>query len=347
MSKLIVEVCAIDAVLPHTNADALELCIVKGWQCVSQKGRRQAGDKIVYVPTDAMVPLPLADSLGVTKYLGGVTADRTAGRVRCAKLRGEPSFGIIMECADPAWSIGDDVADFYGITKYEPAIKLCAGDAERPHALLPRYTEIENLRNFPYVFEDSDPVVLTEKVHGTNCKIGIIEGEWMASSMDVRRKRPADEQMAGNIYWFPYTIDGVRGYVEQAAAGGAKQVLVFGEVYGKVQSLSYDRPGRLGFVAFDIMIEGKYLDYGDFVTACDAFGIPRAPEIASGPFSLAWVKSHAGGKSTFAEHIREGVVVKPLVERIHPKVGRLAMKYISDQYLLKKEDGKVTDTTEV
>lgn len=253
MSHLIVEVCMIDDVRSHPNAAALDLCIVKGWQCVTQKGLRKVGDKIVYVPIDTMMPIPLADSLGITKYLGGVTPDKTAGRVRCAKLRGEPSFGVIIE-ADAEWPVGLDVAERLGMTKYVPAMKLTAGDAEPMHPLMQKYTEIENLRNFPHVFDVDEEVVLTEKVHGSNAKIGMIEGEWMAGSMSVRRKRPDDAKIADNIYWSPYLIDGLRQYVESV---GAKQVLVFGEVYGKVQNLTYGKPGGLGFVAFDILIDGR------------------------------------------------------------------------------------------
>jgi hypothetical protein len=34
MSSLIVEVCTIDRVERHPNADALDLAVIKGWQCV-------------------------------------------------------------------------------------------------------------------------------------------------------------------------------------------------------------------------------------------------------------------------------------------------------------------------
>ena len=43
MSSLIVEVCRIDKVLPHSNADVLELAHIKGWQCVAPKGKYAAG----------------------------------------------------------------------------------------------------------------------------------------------------------------------------------------------------------------------------------------------------------------------------------------------------------------
>jgi hypothetical protein len=46
MSSLIVEVSRIERVLPHANADALELAHIKGWQCVVPKGRYAAGDLV-------------------------------------------------------------------------------------------------------------------------------------------------------------------------------------------------------------------------------------------------------------------------------------------------------------
>src|SRR5947209_3271290 len=145
MSSLIVEVCRIERVLPHPNADKLELAQIKGWQCVVPKGKYAASDLVTYVPIDSLLPAELSDRLGITQYL-------SKGRVRCARLRGEPSFGVIMDVEDPAWAEGTEVREFYGITKYVPPIKPSAGDAEAPHPLFVSYTDVENLGNFPGVF---------------------------------------------------------------------------------------------------------------------------------------------------------------------------------------------------
>ena len=84
MSSLIVEVSRIERVLPHANADALELAHIKGWQCVVPKGRYTAGDLVTYVPVDAVLPAELSERLGVTKYLSrgrapGCGASRRSG----------------------------------------------------------------------------------------------------------------------------------------------------------------------------------------------------------------------------------------------------------------------------
>ena len=98
MSTLIVQVCKIEKVLPHENADALELCLIKDWQCVIPKGRYAAGELVTYVSIDAVIPQEHSDRWGFTKYLCN-------GRVRCAKLRGEPSFGVIVDRENSAWPV--------------------------------------------------------------------------------------------------------------------------------------------------------------------------------------------------------------------------------------------------
>jgi len=337
MSTLIVEVCKIDRVLPHDNADALELARIKGWQCVIPKGRYVAGDLVTYIPIDSVIPEEHSDRWGITKYLSN-------GRVRCAKLRGEPSFGVIVDRDDKVWSEGLDVKDYYGITKYVPPIRLNAGDAAPSHALFVEYTDVENLRNFPDVLRESEEVVATEKIHGTNVRLGVVEGELMAGSMSVRRVRP--EVLAGSVYWGPMAIEGVRNLIE-ALGENHRQVILFGEVFGsKIQNLGYGQEkGILGFRAFDLLVDGKYLGFDRFVDLCTEFGVPTVPLLYRGPFDLSIIKAHSEGNTTLgADHIREGVVVKPVVERVDPKVGRVCLKYIGDQYLFAKG---ITDSDDV
>jgi RNA ligase (TIGR02306 family) len=337
MSSLIVEVCQIDKVLAHPNADVLELAHVKGWQCVVPKGRYVAGSVVTYIPIDSVLPIGLSDRLNITKYL-------SKQRVRCAKLRGEPSFGVIMDVEDPAWPPGLDVRERYGITKYEPPIRAGVSDAEPDHPLFTSYTDIENMRNFPVVIQDGEEVVATEKIHGTNCRVGLVDDSLMvAGSKGVRRKRPDDEKIATDLYWFPWSLTPVNSLVKSFSP--ARQVILFGEVYGKVQSLRYGVSG-IAFRAFDLVVDGKYLDYDEFVTACQTHGVETVPLVYRGPFSLDAVKAVAAGNSTMpgAEHIREGVVVRPVRERSDPKTGRVILKYINDDYLFAKG---ISDSTDI
>ncbi len=346
MSSLIVEVSQIDAIHPHPNADALDLAVIKGWQCVVPKGKYQPGAKVIYVPVDSVIPAPLAEALNITKYL-------SKGRVRCARLRGEPSFGVIMDPADPAWEIGRDVAEHYGITKFIPPIKVSAGDAAPHDERFPGYTEVENLRNFPEIFTPGEPVVATEKLHGTNQRTGLIDGEWMAGSRELRRQPTTTPE--SNLYWFPSTLPEVRALLESLATQGHRRIILFGEVFGsKVQNLSYGHEGKLGFAAFDLYIDGHYVGVERFEEAARRTPRPRTVPLQDA-LTAAPVRHRqkpskplSTGNTTVgtAAHIREGVVVKPLVERTDPKIGRVILKYLNDDYLLKKEEGRISDSTD-
>ena len=293
MSTLIVEVCKIENVLAHHNADALDLAQIKGWQCVIPKGRYAPGDLVTYIPIDAVIPAEHSDRWGITKYI--------------------------------------------------PPIKTSAGDAEASHSLFVEYTEVENLRNFPTVFTEGEEVSASEKIYGTSCRLGLVEGEWTAGSMSVRRRRPED--LAGSIYWQPMALPGIQDLLTHLGEAH-RQVILYREVFGsKVQSLAYGQVGTLGFRAFDLLADGKYLDASDFDALCGRFGVPAVPVLYRGPYALETVKALSEGATTLgADHTHEGVVVRPVLERTDPKVGRVCLKYIGDPYLFAKN---VTDSHDV
>jgi len=332
MSSLVVQVSLIGSVSPHPNADRLELAIINGWQCVVPKGRYSVGDRVVYFPPDTVLPEEVSDRMGVTQYL-------SKGRIRCARLRGEPSFGVVEAFNDEAWEVGDDVAALYGATKYEPPLRVSVGDCEAEHPLFQSYTDIENLRNFQGVLQDGESVVVTEKIHGTNSRIGLLEGTLVAGSKKLQRKMPSGELMAQHEYWFPYTLEPVKALITELAAQ-YRQVVIYGEVFGKIQKrFHYDAQGTLGYRAFDILVDGRYMDHEDFCRWTDKFGVQRVPVLYEGPYSLEKIKELSSGTTTIGDaHIREGVVVKPVKERINEKIGRVILKYVSDAYLLGDTD---------
>ncbi len=342
MSAVIVEVAEVEDVVPHTNADRLCLARIKGWQTVIGKRpdgspQFQKGDKVVYIPPDATVPREMADKLGITSYLAERTnleGDRELV-VKQVRLRGEPSYGFLVLPDDSAWELGRDVREHYGIGKYRPPVKFSAGDSEATHPLFQRYTDIENLRNFPTAFNEGEEVVVSEKIHGTNARIGYVEGLLVAGSHGLQRKRPEPEEMATNTYWSPATLDGVMKLLD-TLKDEHQVVILYGEVYGsKIQKLHYGKRGTLGFAAFDLYLDERYVGYDEFKDTCERFGVETVPVLDRGPFSLERVRSLASGRTLLDDdHIREGVVVRGVDERLDPKIGRLILKYLSDEYLL-------------
>jgi hypothetical protein len=179
MSSLIVEVCKIDNIASHNNADRLELVFIKGWQCIVPKDKYKKGDKVVYVPIDSIIPFELSEKLGITKYLHNQKKDEKgniiSSRVRTVKLRGILSQGLIIDIEDPSWKIGDDVREKLGIEKYIPNITQDNNQNlihKFPGWRLPdysefnKYTDIENYKNYLDVFDCDEEVIITEKIHG-------------------------------------------------------------------------------------------------------------------------------------------------------------------------------------
>jgi len=357
-SDLIVPVVEIHNVRPHANADSLELCDVLGYQACIPKGVYHDGDKMVYFPADTLIPAVWADKWNVRNYLKGKDKDRV-GRVR---LRGEPSFGLLMSLPGETgthYELGDNMADYYGCKKYEPPIRVSCGDAAvydpEIDPLFEKFTDVQNGRMFPDVFKPGEEVIYTEKIHGTNCRVGLVLGTWVAGSMEVRRKRPVmvigegpegqfvnaewgDSVMKTNTYWFPYTLDGVRHLVD-GFLNGRGTVILYGEIYGgSIQSLNYGiQKGKgLGFRAFGLKVEGKFLDWDAFFTVCSQYGVETVPVLARGGFTMERAKELADGKSQLADHMREGVVVYPVNERTDPRIGRVVLKFVGTEYALSK-----------
>ena len=340
------------AVHPHPNADALELAQVGLYRAVVAKGAYRTGDYAVYIPEQAVLPAALIEELGLTGRLAGSAKDR----VRAVRLRGELSQGIVcrptavLGSADlaAAHAEGVDFADLLGITKWVPPIPpTMSGLVESAPELLP-WVDIENIRRFPDVFEPGEPVVVTEKVHGTCCLMTYTAGSGAVrvSSKGVGAQGLALVEDGRNLYW-----RAVRGFDLPAVAArlaerlGASRVGIFGEVYGSgVQDLGYGADGRstgLGFAVFDLSYDDGtgQVRWLDPVDALDG-ELPLVPRLFEGPFDIDRILALAEGTETVSGaglHIREGVVIRPRTER-HSTVlgGRAVAKAVGSAYLTRK-----------
>ena len=366
-SSLIVEVCKITNIRPHPNADRLDLSLVKGWQVVVGRDQFKEGDLIVYIPMDANVPAELADKWNVRQYLGG--PDRSC--VRCARLRGEMSYGLIME-NEGNWAEGEDVSEHYGITKYIPPVRAVAADAAPRDILFPTFTDVENINNFPDSFIDGEAVVITEKIDGTNCRVGFSidrDGnvDLKAGSMSYKRSMPALWDLSSNPYWFPWTTDPVINLLKyykrviekefETNSLDIRNVTLFGETYGGSirgghKSMDYGTPDNYGFAAYGIKIDENFIDWENLFSVCARFKVPTVPVLGTMSFNLDNLRTRATGNSLLAaengkEQIREGIVIYPIKERRDPKLGRCILKMLNPDYLIlknkKADKGEVTD----
>jgi RNA ligase (TIGR02306 family) len=306
---------------PHPNADRLELAKVRGWQCCVVKGQFQEGGLGIYIPVDAVLPEALIDSLGIRKNYHK--------RLRTIKLRGMVSQGLLIS-AGPDNTEGQDVTEALGITKYDPPIPVHMAGIVRPeHACFRKYTDIENWKNFPDLLRPGEEVIVTEKVHGTNFRAGKFDGELHVGSHRLSLMEDPD-----NLYWRAAALLGLK---ERLAEGE----ILYAEIYGQgVQDLTYGKkPGQLGVIVFDIIRDNRYLDCAAFAERLAQSGWQdlAAPILYRGPWSSDILKLAAGDSVLCPGQIREGVVIRPAVERFDPRTGRVILKALNDDYLLRKD----------
>ncbi len=377
MSSQIVKILRVESVAPIPGADKIETIVVGGWQCVVPVGTYKVDDLVTFVPDDYILPEDLAVRLGVKPYLG------SGNRTKVVKLRKTPSYGVVF-ANEHNLPEGTDVAERYGITKYVPPVRNTGGGnvsctrSARNHPDFHKYTDIENIRHYKTALANLE-VVATIKYHGHNSRIGYIDGTLMCGSRNLPRvfpyklvkpslrdivknvvkyrlnyhrwfeQVPVDDpsKIATDGFWFPYSLPGVKAMLE---AYKNRNIILYGECYGGgIQSFDYGSPDQMLYRAFDISIGGSFLDHDAFTHMCTEFGVPMVPIVYKGIFDFDKLVELARTKPPeLCKHVNEGIVVKPIYEIRSPKLGRLILKIINDEYLLKKNEkpDAITDYTE-
>lgn len=359
----------------HTNADALELAQVGLYRAVVAKGAFRTGEYALYIPEQAVLPEALIDELGLTGKLAGSAHNR----VKAVRLRAELSQGVVClpralaeqgVDLEKAAAAGTDFAELLGITKWIPPVPVAmSGEVESAPDLI-RWTEIENIKRYPDIFEPGEPVVATEKLHGTACLYTYVVADDRSylSSKGFGARNLALQEAAGNLYWRAANHYAMAEIAKAVAAEyGVARVALFGEVYGAgVQDLHYGANAgledQIGYALFDLALDlgvsagagaGGSVDAGAggevrFLPAAelDALAerlfphLPRVPELYRGPYDEAALLALATGRETVSGqgvHLREGLVVRSATERHSPLLGgRAIAKFVSDDYLIRK-----------
>lgn len=323
MSTHTVNVIEIADVLPHPNAERLEIVPVNGWQAVVKKGQFKPGDRAIYIEPDYTVPT------GRPEFSFLSREGRERHRLKAIRLRGALSFGLLIPVPDDlqSHSVGDNVMVELGIERYEPPIKLAGSDelseSEWPAVYASKF-DVENFNRFPTIIRPGEPVIVTEKIHGANARYLFSGGVFYMGSRTRWLKPDVQHE-------WRYAVDGdasIRKWCEAHT-----DIVLYGEIYGAVQSLKYGSPRNVRFAAFAASYKGEWIDTGKLL---DDSGLPTVPCLYRGEFDIDFIKALAEQDSTVpgAEvgHIREGVVIVPERERRNEEIGRVALKIISNRY---------------
>lgn len=359
-----VEVFKIKEVERVEGLDNLGLVRFYDYQALVPLADFKAGDLATYIPPDFIVP-----DAPEYAFLQG------HNRIKAKRLRKVWSQGLVVT-APRGSKVGDDVTELMGITKYVPKRNKqdsanfgnhkgkkwfkYSSFIEGPPISGPYY-DIESWFRYGDIFKEGEMVLVTEKIHGTNARFTWQEGKlWVASRSGYRRNHKEKLSLFDKfkLVW-SYGWKGLRKWepehliyweaVEQnpwiiELCRLNPGVVFYGEIFGDVQDLTYGaKSGEYFIRLFDAFKEGKFLDdnylvsYVQKLDSHDSLDLV-VPTIYYGPYSKDTIQECISGPSRLenANHLREGIVIKPLTERWDPHFGRVILKAVSPEYLARQ-----------
>ena len=344
----------------HPNADSLSIGKVGSYQVVVQKGLYNDGDDVVFAPEKSVLTGAIKDEF--EKYLVGPNKDR----VKAVRLRGEISSGIIIPShLVPNFNsieVGSDVSDALGISKYEPPIPTqLAGKVKSFDMPFIGQHDCEHANVYVNDLINGERVVITEKVHGSQFILAhnIDTNETIVSSKGLLKSGLTIEESDENTYWIASKNDNILDKIRNNFSSGVVQV--FGEVIPVQSGYSYGQTKPTTRI-FDVRLNGESIPY-DMVA--DEFKTLWVPVVFDGNISLEekeiviYSDPERGIHKTRTDyllpkdivdmckgnelvsgnevHIREGVVLRPYVDRVAKDGTKLRLKIINPAY---KETGE-------
>jgi RNA ligase (TIGR02306 family) len=346
----------------HPNADRLDILRVGGeggFPIVVGKEEFREGDFAIYFYPDSILP----DSI-ISKMNQKVKLEN---RFRAVKIRGEISEGLCIrpEVLLPIEMVKEDqdVTEYLGIKKYEPPEE---NEPNTPSKKMKRrpanpnfkmYTHIERIERYPRAIQSDETVVATMKMHGQNARFGVCakpEGNFITNfwrkitgtthdfivGSHLSEKRDINDRFVKlakkkNLEPILHSIQ----EIYRNTSGKKLNIILFGELIGPNIQKGYDYGlTETNLVFFNLMVDGKYVDWEEFISICTAFDLIRVKEIYRGPFkdlnfNLADEVDEFNGK----KYVREGIVIKTIREQFGHH-GRTIFKKINPKYLLNRQN---------
>lgn len=315
----------------HPNADSLVIQRVYGYQ-VCLRAEDWVGVELgAYIQPDSVVDTDREEFswLKGPNFRSAIEGDTRYHRVCAMRLRGVISYGLMIPA--PAGSVeGEDVSEILGVTRYQPTL-LCDDATEAPDCYHKDY-DLEAFERYSHeIFKPDETVLCFEKLDGVNSRYVYMDGRMHVGSRTIWFKPDRTESAWwGVLEKYPQ--------IKKFCVENPGHVL-YGETIGSNNHKTKRRyglaAGEIDFYLFDILKGTDFLSWSDAEELAKKYEIKTVPFVASMPFDFEKVKGLADGLSLVpnAKHNREGIVVRPLVERME-LAGRAVLKIVSGKALI-------------
>lgn len=338
--RIMASIRRISEIKTHPNADALDLAIIDGWQCVVKRDEYKTGDVVVYCEVDSWIPHNVAPFLSKGKEpreYNGIKGER----LRSIKLRGELSQGLVLNiagfdayypgAAKDLFDVGADVSSFLNIQKWErPLNPQLAGQAKGYFPEFIRKTDQERIQNeFKNLTQErlEDVYEVTLKLDGSSMTVYYNNGEFGVCSRNLELK--INEENTGNAF-IKKAVE--LGLEEKLRAFGCN-IAIQGELWGAGINGNWEGINHHEFSVFDIfdIDTQSYVSAGARCLICEQLELQQTPLIeitdlekfSSVQDFLAYAE-----RPSIHNKVAEGVVFKSLNNPDY------SFKAVSNSYLL-------------
>lgn len=374
ITNFIVPVTTILDIQKHPNAHSLDIVKCFDYTVITQRDKYKKNDSVIYIPIDSILPSQLEQQI----FPEGSKVKLYNSRVKQIRLRGLASQGMILDLQDVKSyfkelpTIGDNVAEILGITKFEPEEKFFG--ANQPRVKKERNKPWENpyfhqyggLNNWKFyaqsdLFIKGQEVVYQEKIHGTNGRAGMLPFKPKTLWQKILKFFGQTPD-----YQFCYGSNGVQlqekpftGYYDTNVYAEAcrkydidkklqPNETVYFEIYGSGIQKGYSyghADGDRSIVVFDVKVlsddkkSTRWLSVDELTDWCLRNRLPMVPVLYRGSHSNELAQNYTKGDSTIGgQKIREGIVIRDPKETVC-YYGKKFFKLLSEDYL----DGDQSD----
>lgn len=367
MARQLASIQRVLSVSPIEGADQIEMLTVLGWELVAKKGEFKPNDLCVYLEVDSICPQrPEFEFLAPVKY-----------RIRTRRMRGQISQGIAFPLEimlpfrdnmieDGKYFLdlreGTDVSSILGVEKWSPQ--------ENDTGLMvngqPGYSQTKG--NFPSDLPKTDetriqsvasvlegmeetPFYVSEKIDGSSQTCVLRKNEETGElTFSVCSRNQEKRETPFCHFWYTARKmcleEKMRSLLETYPSRFPQGLALQGELCGpgvQKNKLKLEDYTMFSFNVFDLATK-TYLNFEEMRDVLSVMHLPMVPVVLEKVFFLPGTSVRelvdlATRRSMINPKVwAEGVVVRPLREMTHRKLGRFSFKIINPLFLLKHEE---------
>lgn len=349
MARKLVTIRKVSEIRPIPDADAIELAIVDGWQCVVKKNQFNVGDKVFYFEIDSFLPFSkpqfefLRPNNGRMTVFNGVEGHR----LRTIKLRKQLSQGLLVPVdydellADPNFNDDlEDYSEYWGVQLYEkPLPAQLAGTVRSTFPSFIPKTDQERVQNLTQTLarrvkdQAEEFFEVTIKLDGSSMTVYRRDDDIGVCSRNLSLKENDD-----NTFWKVAKQEGLIDTLNKAGRNLALQGELVGEgIQNNVEKIKGQR-----FYLFDIydIDAGRYFTPTERLEFVSNYPVNHVPILYTTDLlsfdgieeaNVSEILAAADGPSINTD-IREGIVFKS------HRDPSFSFKAISNSYLLGEKD---------